>query len=348
MALYVGGTSLLLHGDGVDGSTAFTDETGKTVTPYGNAHISTAQSKFGGASMAFDGSGDYLRVADGEWANLSDTDTTIECFFYVTDISSDTCLVYKGTYGSNEAWFLAVNSTGLHTCTNNGNNHLQSSTPVSINAWHHAALVQQKSVGRKLFLDGNIVASDSRTLTNAAADITIGCACWNNPQAFTFGYIDDLRITKGIALYSADFTPPTSPLGLTDPIQIQIQQQDPGLHKLAKYDPTQAKPVISEVKDDLQDRFPFGTTTGTWEFKGMGVITGTVAEKALPANTPLRRLVRLHREPDGMFVKATWSDAAGNYTFNGVRPDCKYFVTSFDHTGKYRAVIADNLSPTAP
>ena len=45
-------------------------------------------------------------------------------------------------------------------------------------------------------------------------------------------------------------------------------------------------------------------------------------------------------------MQATWSDATtGNYAFNGVRPDCKYFVTSFDYTGTYRAVIADNLTP---
>ena len=118
---------------------------------------------------------------------------------------------------------------------------------------------------------------------------------------------------------------------------------------MAKYDPSQVKPVISEVKDDLQDRQPYGlwkTPAVVSEFKGRGRITGTVAEKALPANTPLHRLVRLHREPDGALVQATWSDATtGNYTFNGVRPDRKYFVTSFDYSGTYRAVIADNLTP---
>ena len=133
-------------------------------------------------------------------------------------------------------------------------------------------------------------------------------------------------------------------------LPVLIGQHDPGLHKLAKYDPSQAKPVITAVTQDLQDRFPFGTwktPAVQWETKGRGRITGTVAEKSQPANIPLRRLVRLHREPDGMFVKATWSDNAGNYTFEGVRPDCRYTVTSFDYSGQYRAVIADNLLPDA-
>jgi hypothetical protein len=57
--------SLLLHGNGTNGSTTITDNspTPKTVTAVGNAQISTAQSKFGGASIAFDGTGDYLTDA---------------------------------------------------------------------------------------------------------------------------------------------------------------------------------------------------------------------------------------------------------------------------------------------
>ena len=54
--------SLLLHGDGADNGTVFTDNSHspKTVTAYGNAKTSTAQSKFGGSSIFFDGNGDYL------------------------------------------------------------------------------------------------------------------------------------------------------------------------------------------------------------------------------------------------------------------------------------------------
>jgi hypothetical protein len=61
---YFSNVSLLLHGDGANGSTTIVDSSPspKTVTAVGNAQISTAQSKFGGSSLAFDGSGDYLTV----------------------------------------------------------------------------------------------------------------------------------------------------------------------------------------------------------------------------------------------------------------------------------------------
>ncbi len=83
-------------------------------------------------------------------------------------------------------------------------------------------------------------------------------------------------------------------------------------------------------------------------FGGFGRITGTVAEKSTPANTPLRRRVVLTDDRSRMAIRETWSDATtGEYTFNGIRPDCRYTVTSFDHSGQYRAVIADNLLPDA-
>ena len=57
-------TKSLLHFDGTDASTTFTDESGKTWTAHGNAQIDTAQSVFGGASGYFDGSGDYITTPD--------------------------------------------------------------------------------------------------------------------------------------------------------------------------------------------------------------------------------------------------------------------------------------------
>jgi hypothetical protein len=76
--------SLLLHGDGTNGSTTITDSslTPKTVTAVGNAQISTAQSKFGGASILLDGSGDYLDVGSNSAFGYGLSDFTIETWVY--------------------------------------------------------------------------------------------------------------------------------------------------------------------------------------------------------------------------------------------------------------------------
>ena len=76
--------SLLLHGNGTNGSTTITDSspTPKTVTAVGNAQISTAQSKFGGASIAFDGTGDYATVPSASAFDFGTADFTVEAWVY--------------------------------------------------------------------------------------------------------------------------------------------------------------------------------------------------------------------------------------------------------------------------
>ena len=85
--------------------------------------------------------------------------------------------------------------------------------------------------------------------------------------------------------------------------------------------------------------------SGDYIHGGVGVITGTVEEKATP-NIPLRRRVRLHRDVDGMMVRETWSHATtGAYTFTDINPAYTYHAIAFDYARNYRAVIADNLTP---
>jgi hypothetical protein len=72
-------------------------------------------------------------------------------------------------------------------------------------------------------------------------------------------------------------------------------------------------------------------------------IDGTVKLKATPANTPLRRRVRLHNQRTGALVRETWSDSTtGTYSFAAIKAGL-YYVVSFDHTNTHAAVIADKL-----
>lgn len=81
-------------------------------------------------------------------------------------------------------------------------------------------------------------------------------------------------------------------------------------------------------------------------FGGNGIIVGTVKEKSTPSNIPLYRRVRLVEQRIGYVVAETWSNATtGAYSFANIDRSRKYTVVSYDHTGFYRAVIADNLTP---
>lgn len=79
---------------------------------------------------------------------------------------------------------------------------------------------------------------------------------------------------------------------------------------------------------------------------GAGRIVGTVKEKNTPANTPLKRRVVLLSMPGSRAIREAWSDpVTGAYEFNEIAVDCVYTVVSYDHTGIYRGVVADNLTP---
>ena len=97
-------------------------------------------------------------------------------------------------------------------------------------------------------------------------------------------------------------------------------------------------PVTSAFNDNLSRRNTY--------FGGTGQVTGTVKEKMLPANVPLHRRVCLLEEKTRLLVAETWSDATtGNYVFERIDQTRTYTVMAYDHTGLYRAVIADRLVP---
>jgi hypothetical protein len=79
-------------------------------------------------------------------------------------------------------------------------------------------------------------------------------------------------------------------------------------------------------------------------FGGNGQIIGTVKEKGQP-DQPLVRQVLLYSENTRVLVADTWSDANGQYRFDGIDATQRYTVVSYDHEHLYRAVIADHLQP---
>ena len=193
-----GNVTLLLHMNGSNESTTFTDNSNSalTVTANGNAQISTAQSKFGGAAGLFDGTGDYLSFP-GISIGTSD-DCTIECWFYRT---GGEALV--GSTGGGNYQFLAVLAGKLYAYWNG--NEVEGGT-VADSTWHHAAVTRSSGTMR-LFLNGTQVATaagNTQTFSITKVAQAVNRSDFN-------GYIDDLRITKGVARYTANFTPPTAP-----------------------------------------------------------------------------------------------------------------------------------------
>ncbi|MEB3275372.1 MAG: LamG domain-containing protein [Cyanobacteriota bacterium] len=210
--------SLLLHMDGSNNSTTFTDDSNNVlaVTAVGNAKISTAQSKFGGASGIFDGTGDYLSVNNSAVA-LAGGDFTIEGWVRLIALPTTKWgFAYNGSLTSNEHRIqFDINPTGivyLFLQAGSGTSGAIASTAtISVGSWSHIACTKS---GNNIYIFVNGVLDASGTYTTAitpANTFYVGVTRSGGTTWSLNGYIDDLRITKGVARYTASFTPPTTP-----------------------------------------------------------------------------------------------------------------------------------------
>lgn len=205
-------TVLLLHMDGTDGSTTFTDSSASahTVTVLGNTQIDTAQSKFGGASGLFDGSGDYLRMDDGSTDYEFGTgDFTIDFWFRLNSTVKQ--FFYDGRTSGSQAIPCIYMNSGVLRYYVNGADRITGSTSLSTGTWYHCA-VARSGTSTKMFLNGTQEGStwsDSTNYINGTNRPVIGDS-GAAPGSSVNGWLDEYRLSKGVARWTSNFTPPTS------------------------------------------------------------------------------------------------------------------------------------------
>jgi hypothetical protein len=180
----------------------------------GNAQIDTAVKKYGTGSMEFDGTGDYLKTVENETLELGSGDWTIEFWIYFDAVNNSTVkyLLDWRTAADTSNSFLAQESNNNWTYYNGAGASISSgftSSTFSASTWHHVA-ISKAGTTTKFFVDGTQTASSSDVSTYDSGTLVIGSRY--NGQNYLDGYIDDLRITKGIARYTSSFTPPTAAL----------------------------------------------------------------------------------------------------------------------------------------
>lgn len=183
---------------------------GLTTALNGSASFTTAASKFGTASFtsADDATGatHNLGVAGGS-LGFGTADFTVECWYMQTTNFTNNVSFFTAVdsgFGSNRLNFVIL-STGRLYADIYGSTLLQSSVLTwNFNEWYHCAISRQGN-SLKIFRNGQVVASTTNT-TSFNSDTFMRIATRN-----TGHYIDDLRVTKGVARYTDAFTPPTAP-----------------------------------------------------------------------------------------------------------------------------------------
>jgi hypothetical protein len=218
---YYSSVALLLHTNGSNGSTTFTDSSSNSlsITRTGSVAISTVQGKFGDSSAYFDGSETYLTVPASSLWNLGTSDFTVEYWIYPTVVGGAVYRRHISGELPTQSLVIREDSGALRAFIRTGSTsitQINGSTNVIANTWQHIALVRSGSTFT-LYLNGSSIGTMS---SSGAIDLsTAGFTINSTPGGESFtGYMDEVRFTKGVARYINNFIVPSMPspdIGIT-------------------------------------------------------------------------------------------------------------------------------------
>ena len=212
-------TVLMLHMDGVNDGTTFTDSSDSphTMTAAGDAHTDTAIKKFGTASYQGDGTGDELSAPDSTDWDFDTGNFTIDAWIYPLSMAvGQNDIVAQEPSGDAGGWEFVLRTSGKISMAAGTSypptQYTSASVVVSNDSWQHVA-AERNGGTFKMYVDGVEKHSvSSFTMPDIADVFTVGASRHGGVGSYGFnGYIDELRISKGVARFGGAFTPPTVP-----------------------------------------------------------------------------------------------------------------------------------------
>ena len=316
----------LYHFDGSNGAqnNTFLDSSSNSfsVTRRGDATqgtFSPFSSDEGKWSIFFDGTDDYLRLPSSNDFDFSGS-FTIEAWVYLEDLSVSrtilgTCAniggrggIYFGTSGNNLIFFEYITNTTLIT----------SSSSITKDQWNHVAAVRN-GVSITLYINGTSVgnATDSRSYSGDSANGGVG-GFYSNPGVYYLdGFMSNMRVVNGTAVYTSNFTPPTAPLTAVTNTKLLIGCSNRFIDKS-----TSAHTITTGSLPKIQPFSPFAPSAAYDSAVNGGSMfsDGTGDGAGIAANTALDVLDNGTFTIDFWFYRTnslgTYSDYVG--IFNGV------------------------------
>jgi len=289
--------------------------------------LSTEQAKFLTYSHKFDGAG-WIEFAWSDNFNLNGKGTA-EVYFYFTTVQN--CVIlYCGQYGTNEPWSI-IYENGKFKCT--PSSFLSDAVTINANTWYHVAL-SSDGTNSWWFLDGQLVGSKvGSCFPNAASRLWIGGVSWSG---WMKGYVQGVRVTKGVARYTTAFTLPTEAYWVdSDRTTFPTRGLFSPIYRIGRLNPTGSVNYVG---------YPVLVGRKIVIASGGGSINGTVKKYDGAVTVPLRRRVRLFEQSTGLLIQETWSDAVtGAYSFTGLDKTKDWIVMADDWQKDYCAVAADWL-----
>ena len=162
-----------------------------------------------GSSLYFDGTGDYLRIVNNQSLALGTGNFTIEFWANMTTNPSNQVILDQRPDGSHGAYPAILFESKYIRWYVSSATRIQSTSTLTLNTWYHVAICRASGT-TTMYINGNVSGStwaDSTNYLTGSAGLVIGASTWSGGSANMNGYIDDLRITRGNARYTANFTP---------------------------------------------------------------------------------------------------------------------------------------------
>lgn len=198
--------SLLLHGNGANGSTSFPDSSKNalTVTANGNAQVSTSVKKFGTGSISLDGAGDYLSILNNAVFSFGTGDFTIEAWVYIAATGAYQILFDARTADTAQAYVGIIDPSGYPQFYDGGT--YTSTIAVAATTWTHVAF-SRSGTTLKIFVNGAQGYSGAHSTSESPAGPFCIGGRTHTATLYLGGYLDEFRVTKGVARYTGAFTP---------------------------------------------------------------------------------------------------------------------------------------------
>jgi len=339
-------TKLLLHAKGADASTTFLDssESTKTLTSNGNVQIDTAQSKFDSSSALFDGSGDSISFSNSEdfhfgtgsftidtWVRFNSLDTGAGQNLFAGYINATGSLQFYWLNGNFHFWYVnknIVETSGLPA--------------MATNTWYHVALVRNGN-SWNLYLNGTSYgsATDSTDLValNHVNGTAIGREVSTDGQ-YLNGWIDEFRVSKGIARWTTNFTAPSSEYEAYPQYKVDITADSLGL-----WDGTNTKEARSvDLTADITVSGANGLDTGaegssTWYYVWViekpdattaSLLSTSSTSPTMPSGYTFKKLVgAVRNDSSGHFIGFTQNNGKSFYTLGSINALTNGTATSY-------------------
>lgn len=201
---FIANVSLLMHGEGANNGTVFTDFRGHVPTRVGNTVTSTSQFKYGSSSISFDGASALSFAASAPSLSMGAGDFTMEGWVYQTARAAGCSVISCSSASGGTGIIMQITAAGAIAGSTAAAGLGNSGGNIALNTWTHLAF-SRTAGSLTAWIQGALISTIANA-TNYTDSVLFLGEFGSGSQKFT-GFMDEIRLTPGVGRYTSPFTP---------------------------------------------------------------------------------------------------------------------------------------------